>query len=173
MDRRERLLRAMNPVGKRAWSGDAQALNLLLCELQLNPPPGWRVNYELADDAPREDGRDNREVFAAEQRERWTAVFRARRDRLGDQDAAEDLAAMPAAGHHVLLELVHEETGALVYRWVDREALIALVRQAGRTPAQKLADLRAHADSAIVASSARVARARQRLEGAGVGRRER
>jgi Mg/Co/Ni transporter MgtE len=161
----------MNPPGKRPWSADAQALNLLLCELQLNPPAGWRVNYELADDAPRDDGLDNRELFAAEQRERWGQTFRDRHVRLKDQDAAEDLAAMPSAGHHVLLELVHEETDARVYRWVDREELIALARDATRTRAQKLADLRAHANSAIAGSSARVARARQRLEAAGAGRR--
>ena len=170
MARRERLIAAMNPRGKTAWSDDSQELNLLLHELEQHPPEGWQVRYELADDAPRPDGLDNRELFAEEQRAHWQRAFLDRRDRHGDTDAGDDLAAMQSSGQHVLLELVHEATNAHAYRWVDRESLMLMVRLKNRTSAQKLAALRVHVDAAVADGAARVTRKQQRLAEAGTRR---
>lgn len=170
--KRERLIRAMNPPGKRAWSPESQDLNLLLHDLANTMPAGWSLGYEMADDTPFPDGGSNLDVFDAEHKRAWRERLRRRRD--DDDDAADDLAAIPAEGtHHVLLELVHEETGATILRWVDREDLARIVRQPGRTPAQRLTAARAHVSAAITDGEARVARKRQRLEAGGVGRRER
>ena len=160
LPKRERLIRAMNPPGKRAHSPETQELTLLLHDLSVSMPDGWSMGYGIADDLPYPDGGSNLDTFAQEQRTFWEREFRLR----GDDDAADNLAAMPADGHHILISLDHEETGAHVLTWIPRDQCAAIVRQPNRTPKQKLAAMRAHVDAALVEGEARK---QQRLKKAG------
>lgn len=159
---RQRLIRAMNPPGKQAHSAETQALTLILHDLASDPPPGWSIGYAIADDLPFPDGRSNLDQFAEDMRANWERQFAAR----NDEDAADDAAAMPSSGHHVVIEITHEETGARLVRWIDREEFAAIVRQPGLTPKQRLAAGRAYVDAAVRDGGARVARRRARLAAA-------
>jgi hypothetical protein len=168
---REALVRAMNPPEGIGWDAESQELNLLLFDLAADPPEGWIVQYEVCDGNganPR-----NLEMFAGERRAAWRAHLRRRHEKYGDPDDLADIDAIPTSGHHALIVLKHVETGAEVRRWVDREALLGIVRLKNRTPAQKLALARVHLDAARADGALRVARKREALNAAGVGLRER
>lgn len=191
MDTRQRLHRAMNQ-GRAPHSPETQEITLMLHDLAAEyAAEGWTLGYEIADDSPRfaSDGTevDNLTLFAEDQRRNWGQVL-ARRS-LTDDDAADDLARVPESGHHVLIQLVHQETGAQVIHWIDRSELHALVAGDGKGTTKRRADLsravsRGDALPAIDAvralvapardtAAARVARKQDRLKSAGKGRRER
>lgn len=161
MERRERLIRAMNPAGKRAHTADTQAMTLVLHDMAQSLPDGWSMGFAIADDGERADGQSNLDIFDSEIKPAMREQLRRRGGK--DDDAKDDLSLVPVdaavgGGHHILIQLTHE-SGAEVVRWIPRDELLNATSASGRvTMAARKGALATHIGAALTVGAERAKR---------------